>query len=438
MLGRSSLRKNARGVPMKISHHAFTNRRFAVILSFVGLVLVTSATLAVAQAGQLDPSFGTNGIFSDTFSGATGSASAVLLQSDGKVVAAGLLGVTNSTSQRGVVVRLNTNGTLDSTFGTGGVVTIKFGDIDEVLTGLAIQTDGKILVAGSAFAGGSGLIARLNTNGSLDSSFGTSGFVPLYPVTPGPLALLPNGKIILVGLAPGTSSSVVPQMQRFNSNGQIDTTFGSGGAVPILFFGSAIKVQSNGKFLITSSGFGSGTVARYNSNGQLDTTFGIVGQQSALAASGILLQANGQIVTAGSIATIAVQQGNQTAFGLMRFNITGVTDGTFGTRGAVVTSFANLTNASADALAIQSNGDIVAAGSASNGGSQPTGGFAMTRYSSTGQLDTTFGTAGFVTTGFGNGVTANIAAIAIQTDGNIVVAGSTSNGQFVVARYLGN
>lgn len=359
------------------------------------------------------------------------------LQSDGKIVAGGLLSVANSTAQRGVVVRLNTNGTLDTTFGTGGLATVKFGDLDQVLTGLAIQTDGKILVVGSGFAGGSGQLARLNTDGTLDTSFGTGGMVALFPVTPGPMALLPDGKIILVELNLVNGVGVA-QMQRFDSNGQIDTTFGTGGTVPILFFGSAITVQSNGKFLITSSGVGSGTVARYNSNGSLDTTFGISGQQSALAAPGIILQSNGEIVTTGSIATLPASKGNQTAFSLMRFNANGVTDSTFGTRGAAVTSFASLPSASADALAIQSNGDILAGGSASNGSPQPTGAFALARYTSTGLLDTTFGTGGLVTTGFGNEVTANIAAIAVQTDGNIVVAGSASNGQFIVARYLGN
>jgi len=407
------------------------NVPFRSVIVFFLTVLTTS--IAYAQAGQLDTTFATNGIFSDTFSGATGAASAVLLQADGKILAAGQFGSTNSTTGRGVVVRLNTDGSLDTTFGTAGVVSIKFGAFNNILTGIALQTDGKMVVAGSALAGGSGLITRLNADGSIDTGFGTSGFVSLYPVTPGPVALLTDGKIILLGLNPnGTNTVGFPQMARYNSNGTLDTTFGNDGQAPIVFAGSSIHVLTNGKFLITSGGIGVGTVARYNSNGTLDTTFGILGQQSALAAPGIALQSNGQIVTAGSISTQAQPTGTSSGFGLMRFGSSGTVDPTFGTRGGVVTSFPSLPNASALPLVIQSNGDIVAAGIASSGSS---GSFALARYLSNGKLDTTFGTGGLVITNLGSG-TAAVSALAIQSDGKIVAAGSASSGEFVVARYL--
>ena len=121
----------------------------------------------------------------------------------------------------------------------------------------------------------------------------------------------------------------------------------------------------------------------------------------------------------------------------MRFNAGGTIDGTFGSHGGVVSSFSGFFEASTSPLAIQTNGDIVAAGSATTGGTSPTGSFALARYLSTGNLDTTFGTEGLVTTGFGNGVTASVAALVIQTDGKIVAAGSDSVGNLVVARYLG-
>lgn len=120
----------------------------------------------------------------------------------------------------------------------------------------------------------------------------------------------------------------------------------------------------------------------------------------------------------------------------MRFNASGTIDGTFGVRDAVVTSFPGFVMASASALAIQTNGDIVAAGSAATADVPSASAFALARYLSTGKLDTTFGSGGQVTTVFGDS-TASIAALAIQADGNIVAAGSDGAGDFVLARYLG-
>jgi uncharacterized delta-60 repeat protein len=390
------------------------------------VMLAATSGLAFGQAGQLDPTFANQGIFSDNFSGATGIASAVALQSDGKIVAAGNTGTTNSTEGDGAVVRLNTDGSLDSTFGSGGIVTVRFGDLDNFTAGLAIQSDGKIVISGSSEESGSVLV-RLNTDGSFDGSFGIAGVVRLTG-TAGPLVLVAEGKIVI-------AESV--GMQRFDTNGQLDTTFGTNGTAPLIGFGAgSLALLSNGKFLVASGGSFSGTVARYSSNGSLDTTFGTSGQEATLAAPGIVVQSNGAIVTAGSIVTQTLSTGNASAFGLTRFNAGGTIDATFGAHGAVVTSFPGFLVASAFPLAEQTNGDIVAAGSASGGGTQPAGSFALARYQTDGQLDTTFGTGGLVTTSFGANTNASIAAVVIQSDGKIVVAGSNSLGNFVVARYL--
>lgn len=264
-----------------------------------------------------------------------------------------------------------------SPFGSGGSVSIRFGDFENRAVGLAIQTDGKIVVSGSAGIGDSDLV-RLNTNGSFDTSFGNGGFA-LASGPPGALVLQSNGEIVVL-----ESSGNTVQMQRFETNGQLDTTFGTDGTATLVFGGDAIAPLSNGKFLASSGGFEAGAVVRYNSNGSLDTTFGISGQQSALAAPGLAVQSNGQIVTAGSIVTQTSVSGNDSGFGLMRFNSSGTIDGTFGSHGGVVSSFPGFFEASAFPLAIQTNGDIVAAGSASSGGTQPTGPFALARYLSAG------------------------------------------------------
>ncbi|MBV9303783.1 MAG: hypothetical protein JOY62_09130 [Acidobacteriaceae bacterium] len=421
----------------KISHRRFTlnftDAALTVLLTC--FVLAATATSAKANDGQLDPSFASNGIFLDNFNGSTGAASVVAVQSDGKIVAAGQLG--QSTQSRAVIIRLNKNGSLDNTFGSGGAVTVRLGDCAHEITGMAIQNGGKIVVSGLAEFGDPKLF-RLNSNGTFDTSFGNSGFVDLGALRPGPFVLQPDGKILLIGESFNPSSSLVPEMQRFNNNGQLDKTFGSGGSALLVFSGNAIALQPDGKILITSTGFsGAGTLVRYNSNGTLDTTLGTFGQVAALAAPGLAVQPNGGIVTEGTIATEASSNGNSTGFGLMRFDASGAIDPTFGTHGAAFAAFPDLPAAAAGPLVIQSNGDIVVAGSAATQGSTPGGSFALARFLGTGQLDNTFGDEGIVTTNLGAGAVPSIAALAIQTDGKIVAAGTDGAGNLVVARYLG-
>lgn len=409
-------------------------RKLVTLQLLASIFLAAASTLAIAQAGSLDPTFGVNGIFSTNFTGATGVASFVALQSDGKIVAAGSSGGIDSTGAGGVVLRLNTNGTLDTTFGIGGVVNIKFGDFGSFATGLAIQTDGKIVVAGSSGLGG-GDVVRLNANGSFDTTFDKTGFVELS-VNAGALTLQSDGKIVLLGGGfPG--GALFSQMQRFTTTGQLDTTFGTGGTAGLVFGGSAVRELSNGKLLVCSGGFTGGAIVRYKNNGALDNTFGITGQAGVVAAPGLALQSNAEIVTAGNFATATSSTGNTTGFGVMRLTASGNADGTFGTRGGVATTFPGFQSASAFPLIIQSDGDIVAGGSVSNGsGNSQTGAFALARYQSNGTLDTTFGTDGLVSTSFGN-TTASINGLALQTDGKIVASGGTGTGNFVVARYLG-
>jgi uncharacterized delta-60 repeat protein len=255
---------------------------------------------------------------------------------------------------------------------------------------------------------------------------------------PGLFVLQSDGRIVLLGQTlgnanmPGTS-----EMQRFNNNGSLDTTFGKAGTAALVSGGSAISLQSNGKFLVTSSAaFAAANVARYNSNGSLDTSFGIFGQTAVLAGPGITLQSDGRIVTAGNITSKTAVAGNTAGFGLNRLNSNGTVDSNFGSRGGVVSVFPGDPTATAFPLLVQSNGDVVAGGSAGNTAAVPTTSFALARYLSSGQLDTTFGTAGLVTTSFGSGA-ARIAALALQSDGKIVAAGTDGVGDLVVARYLG-
>jgi len=433
----------------------------------VAVAVIASSTFALAQAGQLDSTFGTGGIFTTNYTSPDATMDiAVAMQSDGKIVVGG------SNPGGAVLMRLNTNGTLDSSFGTGGVVNNTFGALGPVMA-VAIQPDGKILAYASGFGGGS--VGRFNSDGSVDTTFGNDGFAVSKSLDSGPgvlsvMALQADGKILVTGAG---------LLGRYTSTGQLDTSFGSGGSgIAALNFtiATAIAVQSDGKILVTtgtgaptelfaSPGFPgpqAGSIARYNTNGSLDTTFGVSGRASCVAsAAAIGIQSNGKIVVAGTIPsvlqTLLESDGitvadNQTGFGLVRYNSNGSVDTTFnpgggiGSGGGVITGFGNnFPQGSAFALAIQSNGEIVVAGQAGNGtnGGYTSSSFVLARYTTTGQLDTNFGSNGIVMTPIGQGHISFVSALVLQSDGKIVAAGNYAppaggdyTNNFAVARYL--
>jgi uncharacterized delta-60 repeat protein len=432
----------------------------------VGAALVCSSNLAMAQAGGLDITFGTGGVFTDSageFNNSGTSSDVVAVQSDGKIIAAGTIGFAAG------AVRLNTNGTLDSSFGTGGTVTINFPGSNEgpsQVIGVAIQPDGKI-VAGisnlNADANPLFILARLNPDGSLDTSFGSGGVIetqigPFGSAAASVLALQSDGKILLAGSR---------AMARYNTTGQLDSTFGSGGIAAIAAASpTAMALQPDGKILIAAGGAlpasltapvvglasPAGVISRYSTSGNIDTTFGISGQAASVAAaSAIVVQiaagcvSTCKILVAGTVvSSLSVNGGNDTGFGLVRYSSNGNIDTSFGKRGGVITGFAPVkTLASAYALVLQTNGDIVAAGLAGQASGTQGDDFALARYSGSGVIDTTFGSSGRVTTAFGTNAAA-IYGLAVQSDGKIVAAGlSLQSGQsgqvggLVVARYLG-
>lgn len=326
-----------------------------------------------------------------------------------------------------------------------------FGVQGTVPTGVAIQIDGKIVVsstAGQNVDGGALFgLARFNSNGSVDGSFGTGGHVDGRTLGAAALTLQPDGKILLTG---------ANTVARFDSSGQLDPTFGTGGLSVLPFsFAAAIALQSDGRILIVSApdfnpgGDKSGTIVRFNPNGTLDKTFGLFGEVASVASggvfdttgtalvSGIVLQADGKFIVAGTIASKLIHPPGsiRTGFGLVRYNPNGSIDTSFGTRGGVLTNFGSNPNATAFALAIQSNGDIIAAGQAGSS-------LALSRYTSAGALDATFGLSGIVTTSLGSNPAA-ISSLVLQSDGKIVAAGNIFSvsifgfqEQAAVARYL--
>jgi len=394
--------------------------------------------LGMGQAGSLDPTFGNNGIATT----ANTVANTAALQSDGKIVVAG--SVPNSQNfQQGGLLRYTSSGVLDSSFGTGGEVLIAVGSSNSgAAFAVAIQTDGKIVTAVPANL--QLTVFRFNTNGSLDNTFGTNGSVAItaagifLPPATGGIALQSDGKIVIV------TREIVA---RLLANGQLDSSFGSGGVAPSApvggVGGTSVAILSNGQILI-----GSGNVtSQYSANGSLVTRFGVNGQTAGFPFDGIggfvvttdPTTNRTKIVTAGTLETVPnlTFAQNTSGFLLVRYNSDGTIDNSFGTHGGVATPFPGNLFSQAFAVAAQTNGDIVAVGQTARTNVDVAPGpssFGLARYLPTGGIDTTFGSNGFVSTAFGNSeALAN--TVLIQTDGKIVAAGNSNSGT-TVARYL--
>jgi uncharacterized delta-60 repeat protein len=431
--------------------HSITRRQRFPLIALAMLLCV--ATRAAAQAGHLDPTFASRGIFA--ISTGKSAAYAVAIQSDGKIVVAGT-GFANG-GFTDTLIRLNTDGKLDTSFGSGGVANFAPEPLAFGFFALSIQPDGKIVAAADGASGRQAFmqVARVNSDGSLDTSFGNGGFTNamVFPLESGNLALQPDGRI-LVAAGLGNPS----EMARFTSSGQPDSTFGSGGTINLAYPGpTQIAVDLGGKILVASGEPArlvnqaqpapqAGTLTRYNSNGTIDKTFGSSGTAASLAsASAVLLQSDGKIVIAGSLTSKlnAPPTGDDVGFGIVRYSSNGSIDKSFGSGGVAIADFGvNAPVSGAFALAIQSNGDLIAAGSA--GGTivdnKIVSSFGLTRFTSAGKVDTTFGSKGRVITTVASGQYSWVSSLAIQSDGKIVATGTsqfnTDNSNAYVARYL--
>ena len=326
--------------------------------------------------GSLDTSFGNGGMVTTDF-GASDFAHAVAVQPDGKIVAAGLS--QSQSSGNIVLARYNADGSLDSTFGNGGKITTDINGQYERADALVLQADGKLVTAGFTCGGGrcNFALIRYNPNGSLDSTFGSGGIVITNFGGQGDaaytLVLQADGKIVAAGSA-GLAANSDFALARYNSNGTLDTTFGTGGKVTTDFgdFEGAgdVVIQPDGKIVAAGYTFDGDfdndyrkfSLARYNADGTLDATFGSGGKVitefgpsgSFTGLSGLALQADGKIVVAGT-----VQRFNED-FALVRYYTNGTLDRTFGTGGKITTDFGGFDRATG--VVIQPDGKIVAAG----------------------------------------------------------------------------
>jgi uncharacterized delta-60 repeat protein len=424
---------------------------------FACAALLAYAANAFAAAGDLDPSFGSGGKVSLTvpIPVINSVGNAVVVQPDGKIVVAGTEDG-NTVPQFPIVTRFNADGSLDKSFGDQGRTEFGFGAPNEKAAGLnaiALQPDGKIVVAGFKFDASSKAhmaVARLNPNGVLDSSFnpGPGGIAVNTSFASGTdsvaeaVVVKPSGKIVIVGRVINVGPDSIAYVQ-YNTSGGVDSNFGLGGAGFFDFdgdgaLGAAAVALPDGKVVIGGETYGppvSFALARITDDGYPDPTFGDGGGRSipfgnpgeAVAAS-LALQPNGMVVAGGGFFTVGGRQ-----IALARVDSAGNLDPAFGTGGKVLTNFHS--EDALNGIALQADGKIVGVGVSS----PPTEPLAA-RFNANGSKDTSFGSGGAASAGtLGASTIAN--GVALQPDGRAVAVGTSTAASVkseTLFRYLGD
>lgn len=403
------------------------------------MVLTIAAFHVYALAGQLDPTFDGDGIVvSDLSPTKEDLFRKVVIQPDGKIVTVGRWQLGIGTDHV-LVARYNTDGSFDTTFGGGDgyIVDDFFGDSSA--SAVAIQPDGKIVVAGGM--GGDAIVFRYHPDGTPDDSFDFDGRALLaftYPpnnFTSSESAVdleIASDGAILVGLdyfggQPGLEDYAIV---RLKTDGSLDTTFDGDGLLAIDLGGdwddlADITLQPDGKMVMTgftNNGYAMGVV-RYNADGTPDTGFGnngIVIVDEVSRGVSVALQPDGKIVAAG-VVTITPHK-----IAIARLNTNGTLDTSFATDGAVVHYITDFDGATG--LALQDNGKILVSGGKDD--------LAVARFNTDGSLDTGFGNGGSTFNDLG--VFDGLSDIAIDPEGRLVGVGFANiNGiiNSVVARY---
>jgi uncharacterized delta-60 repeat protein len=344
---------------------------------------------AVGAPGDLDTSFSTDGMVMTDIGGSTDYGGGVVVDSAGRVIVAGYSD--NGSTYDFAVVRYTSAGVLDTSFGTDGKVTTAIGTSNDGGYAVVVDSAGRIVVAGSSDNGSDDdfAVVRYTSSGVLDTSFGTGG--------------------------------------------KVTTDIGSSSDT-----GLAVAVDSAGRIVVAGYSYNGSdldfAVVRYTSAGVLDTTFGTDGKLTTAIGTGndygLAVDSAGKIVVAGHS-----NNGSDEDIAVVRYTSSGVLDTTFGTDGKVTTAIGTSYD-TGQTVAVDSDDRIVVAGSSYNGSDND---FAVVRYTSSGVLDTTFGTGGKVTTAIGSGSDSG-RGVVVDSAGRIVVAGYSDNGSdndFAVVRYLG-
>ena len=399
---------------------------------------------AFGAPGDLDPTFGSGGKVITAVGSGNDRGNSVAVQSDGKIVVAGYS--SNGSNYDFALVRYTATGALDVSFGSGGKVSTPIGSSTDEGNSMALQSDGRIVVAGSTFNGSytDFALARCTTSGALDASFGSGGKV-ITAISTGDdsvrsVAVQSDGKIVVAGSSVTATGYSDFALARYTTTGALDTSFSFDGKVTTPIGsgddqGKSVALQSDGKIVVAGYAVGGTSydfaLARYTAAGALDASFGNGGKVTTDFGSNtddygtsVAVQGDGKIIVAGYSRTAFDYE-----FALVRYTTAGALDASFGSAGKVITDFAG-NDDYGNSMAVQSDGKIIVAGYSYYGDN-----FEVARYTAEGALDPSFGSGGKLTTPVGSGVGNSVA---LQSDGKIIVAGSSFNGSnddFALVRY---
>ncbi len=420
------------------------------------LLILLKSTFILSQTVAFDTTFGNNGKTHTGFGMSDAKAYVVVAQPDGKIIVGGSAYSANpknlytTDTNNAVLIRYNSDGTIDTTFGNEGIVTYNYNIIynsNEINTGvgkLILQPDGKIL----AVIGGSPtlFLIRFNTNGSIDTSFGNNEtHIFILPI--GLFVIQPDAKIITAYRQEhynsfGQVDSWYFRTDRYNTDGTLDTTFGTDGTVITDFgFGynyiTAIALQPDGKVIVAGTSYNNQfAIARYTTNGDLDTTFDGDGKVITSLGSGlksyasyVSVQADGKIIVAGlSYTSIAPQE---YYFSIAKYNTNGSLDTSFDGDGKVNNIFDDApgTAINLNTIIEQLDGKFLVTTDTGSVNLE----FELRRYNASGSDDTSFGNNGKSTL-FIQDVNRAL-GIALQQDQKIVVAGYSRSYTSIVDGY---
>ena len=410
-----------------------------IIYCFPLILCYLFSSTSLAQAGALDLTFGNGGIASVDLDTNYAMIRAMAVQNDGRIIIAGRW--YTPLGYDVFMLRYMPDGSLDASFGDSGQASVDLDSHFDECTSIAILPDGKIMVAGMVSTGipTTLTLARLNVDGSLDSSFASGGvsYGYQFPYSSAyDIKIQNDGRIVLAG-----EQNFKMAVFRYLPDGSPDSTFHADGLMTFEAFSGvnvlrALELQEDEKIVVT--GFGGPNeydvvLARVLPNGNLDQTFGSFGWTTLEVSPGddgvgsLVIQSDGKIIVVGS----TDYSPNYDMFAA-RFNENGVLDNSFGVDGLSTISISGLADKATDVV-LQPDGKILLAGNTQTGAGMYS--VAVVRLLPNGQRDPGFGQNGAAVHNYPAPHVDYARAIALQTDGKILVAGNTSNLP-TVSRYL--
>ncbi len=400
------------------------------------LVVLASKTVMGQAAGTLDTSFGTSGkLLFNYSSNYECHANDVAVQSDGKIIVVGYTS-TAATQADYAVTRLHPDGTFDTTFGVGGTIILNLLNTD-IAEKVIIANDGKIYVGGtsggtSIYSGDNFTVIRLNSNGSYDTTYGNNGkavvtFNGNYNFFKN-MTLQSDGKLLVCGknTVDTTGNYSDFAVARFNADGTLDFDFSNDGKLTLNIrnedVATAIMVDATGNIIVAGTGSSQACFARYFSDGTLDTSFGTAGKIN-IAIAGLStavydakMQSDGKIVVAGY--SYDSNNGGYNSL-IARFNTNGTLDTSYGTNGYTIKDIDTASEDQNIALLLQPDGKSITCGRVNTGGTYY---FSILRFTTAGVFDTTFSNDGILLTSFGTSWNFGM-GLSLQPDGKLVVVG---------------